>query len=87
MIKKIILIFLFIFIFVSCKITNNIKDNSLTNKDEALDFSLKFIKTYFIDDCELYYGMISDSVFLIKNGKVLETKKYKEKFVDLKIKQ
>lgn len=54
--------------FISCNTPKHLSKNKPI--DDAKKFSLEVVKTYFDEDCDTYYEMISDEVFTI-DGKAI----------------
>lgn len=54
--------------------------NSL--KQEAKNFSLEIVKSYFQGSCEKYYDLMSDSVIILDGDGIVEKKNFKDKICE-----
>ena len=67
--RKIPIIFIILMVLILGGCTKQaIKiDQSLSEKEQAQEFSLQIVKTYFDKDCNTFYNILSDKVYLLDN--------------------
>ncbi len=79
MLKKIKYLLLFSILFISF-LTYSQSEDKL--KNEALQFSLEVVKTYFQDDCNAYLNKISDTIILISGQSFYQKNKIKTRLCE-----
>ncbi len=57
--------------FVACSTSRKVSVTTEDLKQEAKDFSLSIIKSYFDEDCNKVFVSMSDSILLIDSGEIL----------------
>lgn len=86
MMKKISIIFIFflgLILLGGCTRQTINHRSELSEKEQAKEFSLQIVKTYFDKDCNTFYNALSDTVYLLDdNGPFEKNSDVKEKLCE-----
>ncbi len=70
---------LILFSFGACSSSKKVIKNTTDLRQEARDFSLGVIESYFTEDCEEFYNSLSDSILLMSGDGIIAKNVVKDK--------
>lgn len=74
-----IILLLFFCSFIGCSTNRLAKENTTDLRKEARDYSLLVVKSYFNEDCSVFYNSLSDSTLLMGKQRVYSKIEKKER--------